>query len=278
MTTNYRLSDYYSRASPHYTGFITNRSQIGPYTVTEKDFGDHKALYYIPSTYENDYNLSQLDERPFYGDPIKRSQSPHRRSHRHRSYDDDVEYIELPRMSPRRRQQYVRKVYYAPSPPASIVTQYIYEENPRPKQKQIIEYIIDEPPPRTKVKFDCQALKKHCSFFSLCKYVTELPPIHTENVRSQHPSQTVKPFQVYDSPSPRRSTMKQQQQQQHTPRISPSYSSQSQHPSLKEVLAENRARRGSQIPVPRREVDEDRLYDPPTYKKSFIKNDFFVYK
>jgi hypothetical protein len=48
--------------------------------------------------------------------------------------------------------------------------------------------------------------------------------------------------------------------------------------SLKEVLAENRARRGSRIPKPRREVDEEEFHDPPTYHRKFIKNDFLVHK
>ena len=73
-----------------------------------------------------------------------------------------------------------------------------------------------------------------------------------------------------------------------TPRISPLRSTprkvlsqnknQSKHLSLSEVLAENRARRGSRIPKPRREVDEEELHDPPTYNKNFIKNGFLVHK
>ena len=48
--------------------------------------------------------------------------------------------------------------------------------------------------------------------------------------------------------------------------------------SLKDVLAENRARRGPRIPKPRREVDEDTSYDPPKYHRSYIKNSFIVHK
>jgi hypothetical protein len=48
--------------------------------------------------------------------------------------------------------------------------------------------------------------------------------------------------------------------------------------SLKDVIAGNRARRGSRIPKPRREVDEEACYDPPTYRRNYIKNDFIVHK
>lgn len=47
---------------------------------------------------------------------------------------------------------------------------------------------------------------------------------------------------------------------------------------LMDVIAQNRARRGTRIPKPRREVDEDKVYDPPTYKRNIIKNGFIVHK
>ena len=43
-------------------------------------------------------------------------------------------------------------------------------------------------------------------------------------------------------------------------------------------MAENRARRGSFIPIPRREVDEEEFHDPPTCNKKFIKNDSIIHK
>jgi hypothetical protein len=48
--------------------------------------------------------------------------------------------------------------------------------------------------------------------------------------------------------------------------------------NLKDVLAENRARRGIHIPKPRREIDEEEFYDPPIYNKKFVKNNFLVHK
>lgn len=50
------------------------------------------------------------------------------------------------------------------------------------------------------------------------------------------------------------------------------------HLSLKDVLAENRARRGSRIPKPRREVDQEEFHDAPINNINFLKNDFLVHK
>jgi hypothetical protein len=45
-----------------------------------------------------------------------------------------------------------------------------------------------------------------------------------------------------------------------------------------DVIAQNRAKRGSRIPKPRREIDEETVYDPPTYNRNLIKNGFIVHK
>ena len=47
---------------------------------------------------------------------------------------------------------------------------------------------------------------------------------------------------------------------------------------LMDVIAQNRARRGTRLPRPRREVDEAKVYDPPTYNRNIIKNGFIVHK
>ncbi len=47
---------------------------------------------------------------------------------------------------------------------------------------------------------------------------------------------------------------------------------------LMDVIAQNRARRGTRIPKPRREVDEEKVYDKPTYQRNIIKNGFIVHK
>ena len=109
-----------------------------------------------------------------------------------------------------------------------------------------------------------------------------LPPI----VRSPRVSPTprsIKSFHVNQFSSPRQSKTKQQ-----TPRISPiretprkinsQNQTESKHVNLKDILAGNRARRGPRIPKPRREVDDQKLYDLPTYRKNYIKNGFLVHK
>lgn len=47
---------------------------------------------------------------------------------------------------------------------------------------------------------------------------------------------------------------------------------------LMDVIAQNRAKRGSRIPKPKREVDEQKVHDPPVYRKNLIKNGFVVHK
>ena len=180
MTTNHRrISDYdytrtnqksrdYEQSIPNNTGSITNRSKTGPYNVTEKDFGDHKVLYFIPSTYEDDYDLSQLDEKPFYQE--QRTYSPRpvvRRRYYQSSDDEDEQYMEeLPSISPRRyryipsdRPQVIKRIYYEPSPPATQITDYIFEEDYRPKNEEVIEYIVQSRAPK-RVKF-----KKEATFY-----------------------------------------------------------------------------------------------------------------
>jgi hypothetical protein len=61
-------------------------------------------------------------------------------------------------------------------------------------------------------------------------------------------------------------------------RTLPPITNRSKHLTLQEVLAQNRARRGSRIPVPRREIDEEKFYDPPTYRRNYVKNGFIVHK
>ena len=58
----------------------------------------------------------------------------------------------------------------------------------------------------------------------------------------------------------------------------PPIGNKSKYLTLQEVLAQNRAQRGSRIPVPRREVYEDQIYDLPTYRRNYVKNGFIVHK
>jgi hypothetical protein len=173
MTTDHRKYDYnytktnnerinYSNIIPNNTGFSTNRSKHGPYSITERDYGDRKVLYYVPSSYANDYDISQLDEQPVYPEQQRDySPVPARRRY-HQSYDDDDDdYIEeLPARLPRRhkyvstrRPRVVKKIYYhpLPSPPPSQTIEYIYEDDYRPKNKETIEYIVPDRTPRQRV-------------------------------------------------------------------------------------------------------------------------------
>jgi hypothetical protein len=171
MTTNHNYSpnEYLNRnykyIIPNNTGQITKRTKHGPYTVIEKDFGDHKLLYYVPSSYANDYDLSQLDEEPVYQEQQKYYPPIVVRRRYYQSYDnDDDDYIEeapiiSPRrhvyVSPRRRPQVIKRIYYEPSPtpppPPSQRIEYIYEDDYRPKNEEFIEYIVRDRAPKQRV-------------------------------------------------------------------------------------------------------------------------------
>lgn len=116
------------------------------------------------------------------------------------------------------------------------------------------------------------------SFVCFCQYIEEIPATHRSVKAHLSLPPIIRTPRINDNLTPRRLTIKQQ-----TPRLTPrnilsQNRNQSRHLPLSEVLAENRARRGSRIPKPRREVDEEELRDPPMYNKNFIKNGFLVHK
>ena len=49
-------------------------------------------------------------------------------------------------------------------------------------------------------------------------------------------------------------------------------------PSLKDIVAQNQARRRTHIMKPRHEVEEEQIADLPICNKTFIKDDFIIYK
>lgn len=238
------MTTYNSRKYP-----LSNRTRYGPYNIIEKYVDGHRVFDYVPTSYGSEYDLSELDQskqRKYY--------SPTMITQRYyESSLDDEEYIVTSRRP---------RIYYEAKPRSDII-EYVYQEDLRPKFE---EYVIQDRTPRKRYIEEISPRRSNVNSESL-------PPIN----RSPRPVQSI------ENLSPRRSIMKEQ-----TPRISPMRNtprkilSQNKHPSkyvsLKEVLAENRARRGSRIPKPRREVDEEQLHDLPTYNKNFIKNGFLVHK
>ncbi len=116
-------------------------------------------------------------------------------------------------------------------------------------------------------------------------YTETLPRITRSPPRASPPPPVpLKPLRFNEFTSPRHSTIKQQTPRRTTTiHQSPNRSfSQSNNKkkqlTLKDVLAQNRARRGSRIPIIRREVDEVQYHDLPTYNKNYVKNDFIVHK
>lgn len=140
----------------------------------------------------------------------------------------------------------------------------------------------------------------------LFKYLVELLPAHHNvqaevlpsishsphhvNVSNQSsprglaPVSQITPLNFNDLPSSHRSKTKQQSSQRsrtihESLNRSLSHSkNEKQHFNLKDILAQNRARRGSRIPKPRREIDEEELHEKPIGNRDFIKDDLLIHK
>ena len=158
MTTNHVKPGYYyyllneeNQWENHLNtkGVITHRSRMGQYNVIEKNFGDHKQFYYIPSTYDSNYDIAQLDDTSSHEEEEEQQQhypSTVIRRRNYQQYDD-----ELPRIPSRRydyvtprRTQIIRRIYYEPPPQTA---DYIY----RSRNEDIIKYSSRDRRPRQRV-------------------------------------------------------------------------------------------------------------------------------
>lgn len=144
-------------------------------------------------------------------------------------------------------------------------------EEPRPTRRTVyVEEIPAPPPPPSPPPPVTYSPRRTPQFQS-----SPRPPVYQ---RSPSPIRT-KPIRRND-PSPPLSTRKPSMTRSplYEP-VKPNIPKTTEPPlRLMDVIAQNRARRGSRIPKPRREVDEDNVYDPPTYKRNIIKNGFIVHK
>lgn len=115
------------------------------------------------------------------------------------------------------------------------------------------------------------------------------PPPASYSPRRSSYQPSPRPVINYKSPSPTRrnnlspplSTRKQQTTRSpiYESPVKPNIPKTNEPPlRLMDVIAQNRAKRGPGIPKPRREIDEAKVYDPPTYKRNIIKNGFIVHK
>jgi hypothetical protein len=102
--------------------------------------------------------------------------------------------------------------------------------------------------------------------------------VYVENLPQQVSPRSDKSRRLNVYSSPRRPRMTQSTSRETPIRIISRNTNEQNYISLKEVLAENRARRSSRKPKLRREVDEEQSYDLPTYRKNFVKNNFLVHK
>ncbi|CAF2457088.1 unnamed protein product [Rotaria sp. Silwood2] len=289
--TSNDISNEHGNRLKNHSQVTSNRRKKRRYNIIEKDRGDHKTYYYVPVEYGENYDISQLDEIPVYEEK-KRNYSPIlvRRTNLE-SYDDN--HIEkLPIISPRqhnyvspRRAHVIERIYYEPS--QSQTSEHVLENDHRPQNEETNEYVLQDRVPKQ-------------------RYIVESHPVHhssqAENLpsvsRSPHhvvstnqlspralPSRPhITPLHLSELSSPRRSNMKQQTLR--TTRTfheslnrSLTQNKNQQKPSnLKDVLAQNRARRGSRIPIPRREIDDEELHDSPIGNKDFIRKDLLVHK
>ncbi|CAF1427206.1 unnamed protein product [Adineta steineri] len=274
---------------PNKTGHITNRSKYGQYNITEKDFGDHKISYYIPSEYENNYDISQLDENPI-SNQTQRIDSPilvRRRYYRHydnNNNNNDYSNKELPIISSRQniyirseQPKIIKRVYFK-IPPSPKTIQHIYEDEHQLSNEDIIEYVV----PQQQYVEEAQPIH-HPVYVENLPSISRSPPVpprqHLPQVSPTLSRPPVKTSHVSEFATPNypkiipRTTINET-----SPRSLPPIHNKQKHISLKEVLAQNRARRGSRIPIPRREIDEEVAYDLPIYNKNYVKNGFIVHK
>jgi hypothetical protein len=108
------------------------------------------------------------------------------------------------------------------------------------------------------------------------------PALTRPNRRKETPPPALtRPNRRKETPPPA-STRKKQPARSlpiYEPPVKPSIQKANEQPlRLMDIVAQNRAKRGTRIPKPRREVDEERVYDPPTYHRNVIKNGFIVHK
>ncbi|CAF2496950.1 unnamed protein product [Rotaria sp. Silwood2] len=228
--------------------------------------------------------------------------------------DNDYEYVEeVPTITPRnriyvspRRQrdtQVVKHIYQPP--PASETIEYVYEDDYpddydyRLENEEQVEYIVrdrvpqqrymEEPQPIRRIVYAQDPSVPLSSSRPDPPFLSPPSPVRSPYQPSPRPFVTQKsPTQVPTKPirrnelSPPPSSRKQQ-----TARSPPILESsvkpnipKSTEPPLRlmDVIAQNRAKRGSRIPKPKREVDEEKVYDPPTYNRNIIKNGFIVHK
>ncbi|UJR23926.1 hypothetical protein I4U23_026898 [Adineta vaga] len=258
--------------SNNYPYVITNRSKHGLYNVTERDYGDQKVSYYIPAEYEHNYDPSYLDDKPIYDEQERYNTPVLVRRRYYRSLDNNQPYYneELPMIRshqyvppPPKQPRVIKRVYFRPSPtpsPPPEVVEYTYEDDHTPDKQ---EYIVPKQ-----------------------KYVEQPKPVPRQVYQESHsppppppPRQPVKPLRLDELPTARQSKPYRPSPRESSNRSLPQLNRKPKpHLSLQEVLAQNRARRGSRIPIPRREIDEEQIYDLPTYRRNYVKNGFIVHK
>ena len=130
------------------------------------------------------------------------------------------------------------------------------DEPPRPVRRTV--YIDDPPPPPT---------------------AEEITPRSNPTPVRQTPPQRLTPLSLPLKTSRFNDISPPQSHRKPPPPANPEPAPTNPPPlRLMDVIAQNRARRGARPPKPRREVDEAKVYDPPTYNRNIIKNGFIVHK
>ncbi|CAF3326715.1 unnamed protein product [Rotaria socialis] len=212
--------------------------------------------------------------------------------------------------SPRRQRniRIVDRIYEAQQPTEKI--EYIidndYSDNydNRPESQEEVEYVVRQRVPKEGYMEESQPIQRivytqdpsiplssaKASAIAPFRSPVSYSPGRSSYQSSPRPMATQKSptllppakFNPHNEISPLSSPRKQQTAR--SPLIPDSLSrpnvSKSTEPPLRlmDIIAQNRAKRGSRIPKPRREIDEEKVYDPPTYNRNIIKNGFIVHK
>lgn len=151
------------------------------------------------------------------------------------------------------------------------------DEPTRPARRTI--YVDDEPRPPATAEMTPRSNPTPVRHSP--PHVVPPPPPHIQ--RSPQPSVPLKTSRFNDispPPSHRKPQPISHSDSNHTNTNNNNNSNRNDPPPLRlmDVIAQNRARRGTRPQKPRREVDEAKVYDPPTYNRNIIKNGFIVHK
>ncbi|CAF0802667.1 unnamed protein product [Didymodactylos carnosus] len=258
----------------------TNDFGGGDYRIVEKEYADRKVIYHIPIEYGDEYDLNDDDDETTFeqsGGSFLQPQ-PTRVHKQHQTqlrtkrqtynnyadvdqnhyYEDDDPYdtYELiqygSRSGPRRQ----------------IIKKNIVVEEDNGYDDNQIEYVVEERSRPQSIKHVQRPMRRVASTVVDDKpQFSQRPPPRTivhENVKpvTNQGHRIKAPF---NNPLP-------------PPAPAKNHLNTHSYEETMQIILANRAKRGSKLPKPKREVEQAKFYDPPQPSKNIVRNGFIVHK